>query len=438
MSTSKNILIVGSGGREHALGWKISKSKNIKKIFYASGNGGTYENVNILPTDIKKLAEFAKLKECNTIVGPEIPLSLGIVDLFNSKDLPIFGPTKMASALETSKKFSKHFMKKNFIPTAEFETFNDNLKAIDYINKVNHDVVIKADGLASGKGVFVTDNKKDALTSADLLLNKKIFGNASDEIIIEKKIIGNEVSIIALCDGKSFIILEPSKDHKRVFDNDKGPNTGGMGSYSPVLNIKDEEIDKISKKIIKPVIEGMIQNGTPFKGFLYAGLIFEETTNNPYVLEFNVRMGDPECQPLMMRMESDILEYIESAQNQSIDSMKPIKWKDKFSVCIVMASKGYPGKFETGDEIKGLNNIKTDNNLMIFHAGTKSKENSIITDGGRVLSVTSLDKTIQKAIDKAYSNVRKITWGNNQQMYRKDIAKAEEKYSNRQHFTISN
>jgi phosphoribosylamine--glycine ligase len=316
-------------------------------------------------------------------------------------------------------------MKKNYIPTAEFQTFNDYSKAIDYIDKVNHEVVIKADGLASGKGVFVTDNKKDAISAIDLLLNKKIFGNSSNEIIIEKKINGKEVSIIALCDGKSFIILEPSKDHKRIFDDDKGPNTGGMGSYSPVSNINEEEINKISKTIIKPVLEGMIRNGTPFRGFLYAGLIYEEITNNPYVLEFNVRMGDPECQSLMMRMESDILDYIESAQNQSIDSMKPIKWKDKFSVCVVMASEGYPDKFDKGYEIKGLKDIKTDDNLMVFHAGTKSKEGKILTDGGRVIGVTALGNTIQQAIDKAYFNVRKISWGNNQQTYRKDIAKLE-------------
>jgi phosphoribosylamine--glycine ligase len=425
MTICENILIIGSGGREHALGWKISKNNNVKKIFYANGNGGTYENVKISQTNIKELAKFAKLKKCNTIVGPEMPLSLGIVDLFNSEDLPIFGPTKEAALLETSKKFSKNFMKKNYIPTAEFQTFNDYSKAIDYIDKVNHEVVIKADGLASGKGVFVTDNKKDAISAIDLLLNKKIFGNSSNEIIIEKKINGKEVSIIALCDGKSFIILEPSKDHKRIFDDDKGPNTGGMGSYSPVSNINEEEINKISKTIIKPVLEGMIRNGTPFRGFLYAGLIYEEITNNPYVLEFNVRMGDPECQPLMMRMESDILDYIESAQNQSIDSMKPIKWKDKFSVCVVMASEGYPDKFDKGYEIKGLKDIKTDDNLMVFHAGTKSKEGKILTDGGRVIGVTALGNTIQQAIDKAYFNVRKISWGNNQQTYRKDIAKLE-------------
>ena len=305
MFNYENALIVGSGGREHALGWKISKSKKVKKIYYADGNGGTSENIPILPTEIEKLAEFARHNKCFTIVGPEIPLSLGIVDSFSSKELPIFGPSKNASLLETSKKHSKNFMKSNSIPTAEFQTFTDSTKAIDYINKIGHEVVVKADGLASGKGVFVTNNKKEAIEAVELLLNKQMFGKSSEEIIIEKKITGDEVSIIAMCDGRSFTILEPCKDHKRAFENDTGPNTGGMGSFSPVSDINVEEIYQISKKIFQPTLDGMMKNGNPFNGFLYAGLMIESQTRKPYVLEFNVRMGDPECQPLMMRMESD-------------------------------------------------------------------------------------------------------------------------------------
>src|SRR5919107_4344229 len=366
----ENVLIIGSGGREHALGWKISKNKKVKKMFYASGNGGTSENVNIDPTEIQKLAEFAKSKRCITIVGPEIPLSLGIVDFFDIEGIPIFGPTKKASMLETSKEFSKNFMNKNYIPTADFQTFTDSLKAKDYVNKIDYDIVIKADGLASGKGVFVPDNKNDATTAIDLLLNKKMFGKSSENIIIEKKIIGKEVSIIAICDGKSFIILEPCKDYKRVFEGDKGPNTGGMGSYSPVSIIDDERLHQISKEIFEPAINGMIQNGNPFKGFLYAGLLIEEQTDKIYVLEFNARMGDPECQPLMMRMESDFLNYISAALNHSIDSMKPIEWSNKYSVCVIMASKGYPDKFQTGYEIYGLDKIDKQD-LKVFHAGTK-------------------------------------------------------------------
>jgi phosphoribosylamine---glycine ligase len=419
----ENVLIIGSGGREHALGWKISKNQRVKKIYYADGNGGTRENIPILPTDIRKLVEFAKHNKCYTIVGPEIPLSLGIVDLFDYEGIPIFGPTKNASVLETSKKYSKNFMNENFIPTAEFQTFNDSSKAMDYVNKLDYNVVVKADGLASGKGVFVTNNKQEAFEAIDLLLNTSTFGESSKEIIIEKKIIGEEVSIIAICDGKSFMILEPCKDHKRIFDNDKGPNTGGMGSYSPVSNISSEEINQFSKKIFEPTINGMIKNGSPFKGFLYAGLLLEEKSRKPFVLEYNVRMGDPECQPLMMRMESDLLEYIISVENQSIDSIKPIKWKDKYSVCVVMASKGYPGKFKIGYNIRGFENTDKED-LTIFHAGTKlNNSNKLVTNGGRVIGVTSLGNTIEEATIKSYKNVEKISWGNNQQHYRKDIAK---------------
>lgn len=422
MFNYENALIVGSGGREHALGWKISKSKKVKKIYYADGNGGTCENIPILPTEIEKLAEFARHNKCFTIVGPEIPLSLGIVDSFSSKELPIFGPSKNASLLETSKKHSKNFMKSNSIPTAEFQTFTDGPKAIDYINKIGHEVVVKADGLASGKGVFVTNNQKEAIEAVELLLNKQMFGKSSEEIIIEKKITGDEVSIIAMCDGKSFTTLEPCKDHKRAFDNDTGPNTGGMGSFSPVSDINVEEIYQISKKIFQPTLDGMMKNGNPFNGFLYAGLMIESQTRKPYVLEFNVRMGDPECQPLMMRMESDLFEYMESIESKSIDSMKPISWKEKHSVCVVVASKGYPGKFETGHTIKGLDRVDKEG-LMVFHAGTKlSSSNELVTNGGRVLGVTSLGNTLEEAIDKSYRNVGKIVWGNNQQQYRKDIA----------------
>jgi phosphoribosylamine--glycine ligase len=418
----ENVLIVGSGGREHALGWKISKSKKVKKTYYADGNGGTYENIPILPTQIEKLAEFARHNKCFTIVGPEIPLSLGIVDSFISKELPIFGPSKNASLLETSKKHSKNFMKSNLIPTAEFQTFTDSAKATDYINKIGHDVVVKADGLASGKGVFVANNKKEAIEAVELLLNKQMFGKSSEEIIIEKKITGDEVSIIAMCDGRSFAILEPCKDHKRAFENDIGPNTGGMGSFSPVPDINVEEICQISKKVFQPTLDGLVKNGNPFNGFLYAGLMMENHTRKPYVLEFNVRMGDPECQPLMMRMESDLFEYMESIESKSIDSMKPISWNEKCSVCVVMASKGYPGEFQTGHTIRGLDRVDK-GDLMVFHAGTKlSSSNELVTNGGRVLGVTSLGNTLEEAIDRSYRNVEKIAWGSGQQQYRKDIA----------------
>ena len=425
MKDFENILIVGSGGREHALGWKILNEPHVKKVYHANGNGGTFENIPISPIEIEKLASFAKDRKCFTIVGPELPLSLGIVDLFNANDLPIFGPTKSAAMLETSKKYSKTFMKENSIPTSEFQVFDNSSNAIKYVEKLDYDVVIKADGLASGKGVFVTKSKQEAFEAIHLLLDKKIFGEeVSNEIVIEKKIIGEEVSVIALCDGNSFILLDPCKDHKRLLDNNNGPNTGGMGSYSPVSTLSDEEIHIFSKKIFKPTLNGMSKIGNPFKGFLYAGLLLEEKSKTPYVLEYNVRMGDPECQPLMMRMESDLLDYLIASHNQSLDSIEPIKWKNKHSVCIIMATKGYPSKIQMGYSIKGLENIDK-NDLKVFHSGTRlSSSKELLTNGGRVLGVTSLGNHIEDARFNAYENVAKISWGNDDQYYRKDIAKS--------------
>jgi phosphoribosylamine---glycine ligase len=423
MHDYENVLIVGSGGREHALGWKISQSKTVKKVIYANGNGGTSPNIQILPTEIDKLAQYANESRLFTIVGPEIPLSLGIADAFDSYNLPIFGPTKNAARLETSKEFSKQFMNTHSIPTSEFKVFTDSGKAIDYVERIDFNAVIKADGLAAGKGVFVSNNKTEAIDAIDQLLNKKIFGQASEKIIVEKKIIGEEVSIMAICDGESFIIMDSCRDHKRVFDNDLGPNTGGMGSYSPVPEITENDLNYISDKVFKPVIKGMQTGGDPFHGFLFAGIMIERHTGKPFVLEFNVRMGDPECQPLMMRMQSDLFEYIKAAERHSLDSMQPFVWKDKFSTCVMMTSKGYPDKYETGYAIRGLSE-STDESLMIFHSGTKlNQTNELITSGGRVLGITSLGNSIDEAMSKSYEKVREISWGDNQQHYRSDIGR---------------
>ena len=417
----ENVLIVGSGGREHALGWKISQNEHIQKVVYANGNGGTGENVSISPNDINGLAEYAKNNNCYTIVGPELPLSMGIVDVFSSLELPIFGPTKSASKLESSKEYSKNFMKKYSIPTSDFQIFSDYDKAIDFVERIDYQPVIKADGLAAGKGVFVCNSKSEAVGSIDLLLNKRIFGESCNKIIIEKRVIGEELSMMAICDGKNFTMLDSCRDYKRVFDNDGGPNTGGMGSYSPVPEITEIEREYFAEKIFQPVIKGMSNEGSPFKGFLYAGLMIEKHTGKPFVLEFNSRMGDPECQPLMMRMQSDLFQYIDAAENQALDSMKCMEWSKKFSVCVIMTSKGYPDKYETGYSIKGINN-EYDPDLMIFHSGTKlNQNNELVTAGGRVLSVTSIGNTINDAIDKAYKQVYKISWGEDQQQFRKDI-----------------
>lgn len=425
MQEHGNILIVGSGGREHALGWKISQNEHIDKMIFANGNGGTSENIPISPTEIQKLAEYAKANNCFTIVGPELPLSLGIVDVFESLELPIFGPTQAAAKLESSKVYSKNFMNKYSIPTSEFQVFSDFSKAADFIDKIDYQVVVKADGLAGGKGVFVSNSKTEAIDSIDLLLNKKIFGDSSNKIIVEKRVLGEELSMMAICDGNTFVLLDSCRDYKRVFDNDRGTNTGGMGSYSPFPEITDNEIEYIAEKIFHPAIKGMKMEGSPFTGFLYAGLMIEKHTGKPFVLEFNARMGDPECQPLMMRMQSDLFQYIVAAKQQALDSMHPIEWKKKSSVCVIMASKGYPDKFETGYTIRGISNDYHPD-LMVFHSGTKlNKTHDLVTAGGRVLGVTSIGNTINEAVEKAYDQVYKISWGEDQQQFRKDIGKKE-------------
>jgi phosphoribosylamine--glycine ligase len=417
----ENVLIIGSGGREHALGWKISQNEHIHKVIYANGNGGTSENIPILPTDIQQLAEYARNNNCFTVVGPEVPLSMGIVDVFKSFELPIFGPTKSAAKLESSKEFSKNFMRKYDIPTSDYQVFTDFDKAVDFTERIDYQPVIKADGLAAGKGVFVSNSKSEAIDAIDLLLNKRIFGDSSNKIIVEKKIFGDELSIMAICDGNNFVILDSCRDYKRAFDNDSGPNTGGMGSYSPVPEITDVEREYIAEKIFRPAIKGMKAEGSPFKGFLYAGLMIEKHTGKPYVLEFNTRMGDPECQPLMMRMQSDLFQYLEAAEQQALDSMNPIEWRKKYSVCVVMTSKGYPDKYETGYSIKGISN-DYDPDLMLFHSGTKlNQDKELVTAGGRVLSVTSIGNTLNDAIARAYKQVYKISWGKDQQQFRKDI-----------------
>jgi phosphoribosylamine--glycine ligase len=417
------MLIVGSGGREHALGWKLSQSKNAKNVYYADGNGGTCPNINVKPDEFKKLVIFAKEHECFTVIGPETPLANGIVDLFLEEGLSILGPTKGAAMLESSKSFAKCFMKKNHIPTANFSTFSDIEKAKDYVVRQRNRLVIKADGLAAGKGVIVCDNQADALAALNLMMIKNIFGVAGQNVVIEERLFGEEVSFIAICDGTTIMPLESSKDHKRVFDNDQGPNTGGMGSYSPVPLIDSELRRKIMKDIMEPTMRGLSGRGQPFKGFLYAGIMVDTVLKRPYVLEYNVRMGDPECQPIMMRLKSDLFEYLQALTEERLDSLQPLEWQNEASVCIVMAAKGYPGRYEKGRWIRGLDS-PFDRNIMIFHAGTKRDEqNRIVTNGGRVLGVCALGPNIEQAAIKAYSAVKGISWGSDEQYFRTDIGK---------------
>ncbi|TLX82116.1 MAG: phosphoribosylamine--glycine ligase [Thaumarchaeota archaeon] len=412
-----DVLVVGSGGREHALGWKIAQSKKVGKVFYAPGNGGTSNNISIPADDIENLAKFASEKNCLAVVGPEVPLSIGIVDEFTKKGLRIFGPTKKALQLESSKVWAKNFMKRNKILTAQFEIFDDSKKAKEYAKSVNFPLVVKADGLAAGKGVIVCSDSNEAASAIDKMLVEKSFGTAGSKIILEERINGIEASYIALADGAVAIPMATSQDHKRIYDNDKGPNTGGMGAYSPTPVIGDSMAEQIQKNVIDKTVQSMKNEGIPFKGFLYAGIMLKD--NKPYVLEFNARMGDPECQPIMMRMESDLYDYIIASMEGTLSKMPPISWKKQSAVCVVLASKGYPDSYPKNEEILGLDT--QDKDTFVFHAGTIRNNYKVLTSGGRVLGVTALGDTLQSAISNAYSRVEKISWP--AKYYRKDIGK---------------
>ena len=408
---------MGAGGREHALSWKFSTSEKIDQVYTAPGNGGTLQNAELSVTDIEGLAKFAQEKNCFTVVGPEDPLAAGIVDAFVEKGLPIFGPTKNAAKLESSKIWAKEFMKRNSIPTADFEIFDDAQKAKDFVKSYEKPVVIKADGLAAGKGVIVCKNKDEANDAIDTILTKKSFGDAGSKIIIEERIDGVEASYIALCDGKIGIPMATSQDHKRVFDNDEGPNTGGMGAYSPTPIIDEKLGTEIQEKIIDKTIHAMRDEGFEFKGFLYAGIMIKDGT--PYVLEYNVRMGDPECQPILMRLDSDLYDYLHASSEGKLSELPEISWKNQYSVCVVLASKGYPSSYPTGDEITGFENIPSE--AFVFHAGTKKQDNKIKSNGGRVLGVTALGSSLQDAINNAYDACNHIRWTN--KYHRTDIGK---------------
>jgi phosphoribosylamine--glycine ligase len=396
----------------------------VGKIYFAPGNGGTSENIDIKHNDIDKLLSFAKRQsKLLTVVGPEEPLSLGIVDAFETEGLRIFGPRKEPARLETSKAFAKEFMREIGIRTPKFEIFTEPEKAKDYVIKQSRPSVIKADGLAAGKGVVVCNSTDQAITAIDSLMIKKEFGAAGSKVVIEERLSGEEVSIIALCDGKTLMPLVPSQDHKKIFDDDKGPNTGGMGAYSPAQVIDNDLHEKIIKDVMEPAVIAIKNRGTPFKGFLYAGIMLDEATKKPYVLEFNARMGDPECQPIVMRMKSDLYEYLNAAVDERLELMPQIEWRNQTAVCVVMAARGYPGSYEKGKVIEGLNS-DFGSYVMVFHAGTaKDSQGRIVTNGGRVLGVTALGEDAKTAIDNVYSAVRKIRWGKDEQYYRRDIAR---------------
>lgn len=416
-----NVLIIGSGGREHALAWKISQSQLVKKIYVAPGNAGTalenlVENIDI--TDINLLSQFAIEKKIDlTIVGPEVPLSKGIVNKFRDNNLNIFGPTREAAQLESSKDFSKFFMKKHGIPTAEYKTFTDAKSAHNYIAKKGSPIVIKADGLAAGKGVVVAMNDEEAHNAIDLMLSDNQFGDAGARIIIEEFLQGEEVSFIVICDGESVLPLATSQDHKRLLDNDIGPNTGGMGAYSPAPIVSDVMHEKIMTQVINPTIDGMKAEGIKFTGFLYAGLMID-AEDNIKTLEFNCRMGDPETQPILFRLKSDLFKILFDAAKGDLKN-NTAEWENNSSITVVMAAKNYPNEPRLNDEIHGLSSKNKD--TYIFHAGTKLTNNKIVTAGGRVLGITARGQTLNEAKNQAYRLIDNIRFDGAQ--FRNDIGK---------------
>ena len=416
-----NALIIGNGGREHALAWKISQSSLVKKIYVAPGNAGTeldslLENINI--TDIDLLIKFAKYKNIDlTIVGPEVPLSKGIVNKFRENDLYIFGPTSEAAQLESSKDFSKQFMERHGIPTAEYATFTNVKLAHEYIKQKGSPIVVKADGLASGKGVVVAMTNEEAHNAIDLMLSDNQLGDAGARIVIEEFLKGEEASFIVICDGETVLPLASSQDHKRLLDNDLGPNTGGMGAYSPAPIVSPDIHNKIMNEVILPTIAGMKKDGIKFTGFLYAGLMIDKK-NKIKTLEFNCRMGDPETQPILFRLKGDLFKILFDASRSRLNEHN-IEWENNSAITIVMASKNYPNQPRINDEIMGLDSKNQD--TYVFHAGTIVTNSKILTSGGRVLGITAKGKTLEEAKNKAYKLINNIHFEGAQ--YRNDIGK---------------
>ena len=414
------VLIVGSGGREHTLAWKIAQSKKVEKIFCAPGNGGIEEIaelVSIKADDIKGLLEFAKENDIGlTVVGPEVPLVEGIVDEFTKNGLKIFGPTKRLALLEGSKVFAKETMKKFGVSTADFEVFSDASKAKEYLKKKGVPIVVKADGLAAGKGVIMAETIKEAEVAIDDILVKKIFGNSGDRIILEDCLEGEEASILVFSDGKNIVPLVSSQDHKRIFDNDKGPNTGGMGAYSPAPVVSGKLFDEVIDTVFRPIIDGLAVEGKFYKGVLYGGIMI--TKSGPMVLEFNVRFGEPETQEILPRLKSDLVDIMMACIDGELDKID-IEWDQRACLCVVLASKGYPALYEKHKEINGLKHVKDIKDATVFHAGTARENGKVFTSGGRVLGVTGLGKDINAAKDTAYQAIDKIEFDGI--YYRKDI-----------------
>ncbi len=405
------ILVVGGGGREHALVWKLAQSPLVETLYCAPGNPGIArlaDCVHIPADDIEALLDFALAEKIDlTVVGPEVPLTLGIVDRFQAAGLEIFGPNQAAARIEGSKSFSKDLMAKYAIPTAAYRTFTERDAAVAYIKAQGAPIVVKADGLAAGKGVIVAMSMDQAIAAVDDIMLDKVFGAAGASVVIEEFMEGEEASFFAFTDGRNILPLASSQDHKRAFDNDEGPNTGGMGAYSPAPVVTAALHDEIVATIVKPTIAGMASEGCPYSGILYVGLMIKD--GRPRVVEYNARFGDPEAQPLLMRMKSDIVPVLQACARGDL-RQDSIKWHDKAAVCVVMASGGYPAAYTKGFEITGLDNVLAMDDVMVFHAGTSLENGRVVNTGGRVLGVTGLGRTVAEAIACAYGAVAKIHW----------------------------
>ncbi len=407
------VLVVGQGGREHALVWKLSQSPSVSEVFCAPGNAGTAEdatNVDISADDIDRLVKFAKSEAIAlTVVGPEVPLVAGIVDAFRQAKLRVFGPTKAAAQLEGSKVFAKELMRQANVPTADYWVFRNSQEAVEFINdREANTFVIKADGLAAGKGVTVCASKGEAIHAIREAMVDRAFGKAGNELLIEEVLVGQEVSILALVDGRTILTLEASQDHKAAHDGDKGPNTGGMGAYTPAPFATPEVMDEVIQKILIPTVHTMRKRGTEFTGVLYAGIML--TAQGPKVLEFNVRFGDPEAQPVLMRLKTDLFELLSAAADGRLSEFADLDWDDRAAVCVVMASEGYPGPYQKGRRIRGLEEAAKLTDSKVFHAGTVKHGDDVVTDGGRVLGVTALGSDITAAKKRAYEVVKCIRW----------------------------
>ncbi|HJT36255.1 MAG TPA: phosphoribosylamine--glycine ligase [Pirellulales bacterium] len=408
-----NLLIIGNGGREHALAWKIAQSPRADRVFVAPGNAGTAadaENVDIPASDFAKLIKFAQENKVGlTVVGPEAPLTAGIADAFSDAKLRVFGPGKAAAELEGSKVFCKNLLRHADVPTADYRVFRSAERAVTFLReREDVPVVVKADGLAAGKGVIVCSGRNEALDAVDRIARAKEFGAAGDQIVIEERLDGQETSVLAISDGHTIVTLPPCQDHKRAFDGDTGPNTGGMGAYCPTPALDDAALRWVEEHVLVPTVHAMKRARRPFRGVLYAGLML--TNQGPKVLEYNVRFGDPECQPLLMRLKSDLLDLLEATVDGRLDSIEPLVWDPRPAVCVVMASEGYPGKYQTGRPIRGLEQAAKVPDVKVFHAGTATAAGQVITNGGRVLGVTALGSNVAAAKLQAYTAVKAIRW----------------------------